>query len=430
MPVHRRPFSSLLLPSRAGRGKVQSPGKTPPPRPGASLRLESNTDESLSDIEAASNSQFPNSHATSAERTAGRHCSVPTQPTAPQPPRQASSLRTASTESVSREVVEGTAQVVSSRRNAADFGAHMPSCVKGVRQSDEDGKGSGGDATRQDNLTSVKDDSAVATNTTATSNSKLRSGATSRPRPKHEHPSQPLPRIPRPPKYLLPTLKRDPDRRAQQPPRKRVKVCIKLGDITSSRPGTPRTPASTLPATDAFAGLLWPQQAPPPARLTPGSNHYEPHIATTLSLTSLIHGSAPLTTGGPWSDAASSHGEYCAPTRQPPSGAPRLAARTTAAPRRATPSAALPFQPPVDAEEVPETVRRDRAVINTMQVCRRTSSRWSEYARDGAPWVPEEDAWLLRQHRAGCPAAWLSEQLSRTKSAVKARLKRQQDRGA
>lgn len=55
----------------------------------------------------------------------------------------------------------------------------------------------------------------------------------------------------------------------------------------------------------------------------------------------------------------------------------------------------------------------------THEVC-----RWSEYARDGAPWTLEEERWLIRHHQEGGTLVWLSEQLSRTRSAVKARLKR------
>lgn len=76
------------------------------------------------------------------------------------------------------------------------------------------------------------------------------------------------------------------------------------------------------------------------------------------------------------------------------------------------------------SDDLPMSVRMDRDIINTMLVTRRTSSRWSEYARDGAPWTLEEEAWLVRHHKEGGSLVWLSEQLSRTRSAVKARLKR------
>ena len=49
--------------------------------------------------------------------------------------------------------------------------------------------------------------------------------------------------------------------------------------------------------------------------------------------------------------------------------------------------------------------------------------RWSEFARDGAPWNLDEESWLWQHVVLGTPAAWLAMQLSRTPSAVKARIK-------
>jgi hypothetical protein len=52
-----------------------------------------------------------------------------------------------------------------------------------------------------------------------------------------------------------------------------------------------------------------------------------------------------------------------------------------------------------------------------------TQFRWSEFARDGAPWDEDEETWLFRAYEAGCSLEWLSAQLSRTRSAVKSRIK-------
>lgn len=49
--------------------------------------------------------------------------------------------------------------------------------------------------------------------------------------------------------------------------------------------------------------------------------------------------------------------------------------------------------------------------------------RWSEFARDGAPWDTDEEEWLYRHCCRGTSLAWLSVQLSRTQSAVRARVK-------
>jgi hypothetical protein len=57
-------------------------------------------------------------------------------------------------------------------------------------------------------------------------------------------------------------------------------------------------------------------------------------------------------------------------------------------------------------------------------------SRWSEFARDGAPWNADEEEWLYRHYSRGTSLAWLSHQLSRTQSAVKARIKQRRNNPA
>ena len=53
--------------------------------------------------------------------------------------------------------------------------------------------------------------------------------------------------------------------------------------------------------------------------------------------------------------------------------------------------------------------------------------RWSEYARDGAPWNTDEEEWLFGHFSAGSELLWLSTQLARTPSAVRARIKQRRN---
>lgn len=278
--------------------------------------------------------------------------------------------------------MEGITQTVSSRPEPAGLVQLVQSHVQQSSEYDEDEKDSAGDATILDRWASVKDDSAAATNTTATSISKLRSAATSRRTPKQELLNQKLVQFARPPTYRNP--RRGLPSRQQQPPRKRTRISFKLGDITPNLPGTSCTPAGTLQ--DLGTRDFLQQQHVAPAHTDPSQTLNKPRVAATLSLTSLICSpTAPAGDSGvvhigcnPWSCGAPSHGVYVAPTRQPPTAAGRAASRAalpTAAPQRPAAAPAAPFRPPADMEEVPEIVRMDRAVINTMQVSRRTSSR-------------------------------------------------------
>ena len=56
--------------------------------------------------------------------------------------------------------------------------------------------------------------------------------------------------------------------------------------------------------------------------------------------------------------------------------------------------------------------------------------RWSEFARDGAPWNADEEEWLFQHYILGTSLVWLSSQLSRTQSAVKARIKQRRNNPA
>lgn len=222
----------------------------------------------------------------------------------------------------------------------------------------------------------VKADSAVATNTSTTTNSKILSAATSRPRVKDELPPQQASAFPQPSKH--PTPRRSATRRAAQPQRKRPKICIKLGDC-SSAPAAPGHPASSTSTHAAPAASPLVQRPAAGTMYTLASTHSRTQVAQTVSLTSLIH--HPLTVNGREAATAGSaraHGIYVAPTSRPPAVAHRSAAQASAGAGGSAALARKPtaaFVPPENAEAVPEIVRIDRAVINTMHVGRRTSSR-------------------------------------------------------
>ena len=160
-----------------------------------------------------------------------------------------------------------------------------------------------------------------------------------------------------------------------------------------------------------------------------------------------------------------------APLRRTAAKGSRASAPSQRRARAAVPAAcARPPAAVLETQAVPRSVKADRDMINTMNVSRRTSSRcvspiwsgqacrpcllgslrskrvalckrsmrkgsewpltrahgacrWSEFARDGAPWNADEEEWLHHHFAIGCSLAWLSQQLSRTQSAVKARIK-------
>lgn len=376
----RRPFSSLLLPGRGGRAKSVGPSLTPT-EPRASPAPESSAADSLSDLEAASHSKFPSSRATSADVETERRAS----PTAAPHP-QGSSHRAASTESPSPAFRDSNnKQTAFSLQTPASSALNAQSSAKPttepVNDAPNDDEKDSAHNTVLDKRACANTTSAVATSTTITGTSKLRSVATSRPRhhvhelsPKctqtHGHP-------PRPPKAAA----RHIPGRTQTSHRKRAKISIKLGEISSTpAPPTPYDPSAyngSMHAAHVWGHNGHPDLPPAASAQIFGRPHGETHVATTLSLTSLIH--SPSYHGGsatPSGAAALSHGIYIAPTRHLPTGSQRSAARVGAPPPppRKPPA---PFEPPADADEVPQSVRMDRDIINTLHVGRRTSSRYA-----------------------------------------------------
>lgn len=359
-------------------------------------------------MEAVSHSKLSSSRATTADVETDRPASL----TATLHP-QGSSHREESTESPSPAFGDGNNKLTafslqapaSSALNAQPSATPATESVNGPTSNDEKESILGTELDPVSKCACVHTTSAVATSTTVADTSKLRSGATSRPRD-HVHELSPTPtctqahsRPPCAPKSA--TRRRNTPGRTLSAHRKRAKISIKLGEISSSpAPPTPYDPAAyngSIHAAHAWAHSGHPDLL---AAQIFGRPHGEPHVATTLSLTSLIrspeyHGRS-TTPGGA---AALAHGIYVAPTRHLPTGSQRSAARVGAPPQPPPRKPNAPFKPPADADEVPESVRMDRDIINTLHVGRRTSSRCAPTPLDAARALASEGSalftWLL-----------------------------------